>query len=251
MVGVLLKACLNGDRRSDDHPAVPQTPAALATDARCAVAAGADAIHLHVYGTNGIQSLDPDDCAAAIGAVRVACPGVPVGLSTVAIAEPDPARRHALVAAWTVMPDFVSVNLGEAGSGELCAMLFTRGIGVEAGLATIAEADDVVRLAFADRCLRLLLEPAEQDAEAALDTVAGIEAVLDAAGIRIPRLLHGFDATAWPVLDAAVARGLDTRIGLEDTILRPDGQPARDNAELVVIARAWIAARSASPDPPG
>jgi uncharacterized protein (DUF849 family) len=38
------------------------------------------------------------------------------------------------------------------------------------------------------------------------------------------------------VLDAALARGRDVRIGLEDTTLMPDGSVARDNAELVVEA---------------
>jgi uncharacterized protein (DUF849 family) len=38
------------------------------------------------------------------------------------------------------------------------------------------------------------------------------------------------------VLDAAVARGRDVRIGLEDTTAMPDGSTARDNAELVAEA---------------
>ncbi|MGN6634958.1 MAG: 3-keto-5-aminohexanoate cleavage protein [Oryzihumus sp.] len=33
-------------------------------------------------------------------------------------------------------------------------------------------------------------------------------------------------------------RGLDTRVGLEDTLRLPDGTPAPDNAALVAAARA-------------
>ncbi|WP_346540125.1 3-keto-5-aminohexanoate cleavage protein [Micromonospora sp. DPT] len=53
-----------------------------------------------------------------------------------------------------------------------------------------------------------------------------------------PVLLHGEGAAAWPVLAEAVRRGLDTRIGLEDTLGLPDGAPASDNAALVAAARA-------------
>jgi len=90
---------------------------------------------------------------------------------------------------------------------------------------------------------QLLLEPKEGDVAAALQTVAAIEAVLDEAQAKAPRLLHGFDITAWPLLDAALARGYDTRIGLEDVLLLPDGAPARGNAHLVAVA--WEQARRA------
>lgn len=93
---------------------------------------------------------------------------------------------------------------------------------------------------------QLLLEPEENDLAAALQTVAAIEAVLNEAQVKAPRLLHGFDATAWSLLDAALARGYDTRIGLEDVLLLPDGDLARDNAHLVAVAleRARRAGRS-------
>lgn len=53
-----------------------------------------------------------------------------------------------------------------------------------------------------------------------------------------PVLLHGQDGGAWPVLRLAGTLGLDTRIGLEDTLLLPDGGPARDNAQLIRAAAA-------------
>jgi uncharacterized protein (DUF849 family) len=52
----------------------------------------------------------------------------------------------------------------------------------------------------------------------------------------VPRLLHGVDATAWALLDDAAGKGLDTRIGLEDALLRPDGRPATGNADPVLEA---------------
>ncbi|HEX2508541.1 MAG TPA: 3-keto-5-aminohexanoate cleavage protein [Miltoncostaeaceae bacterium] len=98
----LLQAALNGDR---GHPATPRTPGELAAEARAAVAAGARSLHLHPYDDAGRQTLAAAPCAAALRAVRDACPGVEISLSTSAAIEPDPARRDALVAAWTELPD--------------------------------------------------------------------------------------------------------------------------------------------------
>jgi len=77
----------------------------------------------------------------------------------------------------------------------------------------------------------------ERDVSAALTAADAIDERLSAGGASAPRLLHGYGATAWPVLDAAIRRGHGIRIGLEDTLHLPDGSLARDNAELVTTAR--------------
>ena len=65
-----------------------------------------------------------------------------------------------------------------------------------------------------------------------------IEAALDEAGIAAPRLHHGEDLATWAVIDAALERGRDVRIGLEDTLVMADGSPAPSNAALVAeVAR--------------
>ncbi|CAM5583039.1 3-keto-5-aminohexanoate cleavage protein [Streptomyces tanashiensis] len=55
----------------------------------------------------------------------------------------------------------------------------------------------------------------------------------------LPVLLHGEEDGAWPVLRLARRLGAGARIGLEDTLLLPDGTPARSNAELVTAALAY------------
>jgi uncharacterized protein (DUF849 family) len=60
--------------------------------------------------------------------------------------------------------------------------------------------------------------------------------VLDDGGSTVPRLHHGVGPATWAVLDAAVPRGHDIRIGLEDVTTLPDGRRAVDNAALVVEA---------------
>src|ERR1035441_5440905 len=77
-----IKACLNGSRGPGDHPAVPVSPAELAVSAAAAVAAGAEAVHLHARGSDGAESVGAADVGAAVAAVRRACPGTPVGVST-------------------------------------------------------------------------------------------------------------------------------------------------------------------------
>jgi uncharacterized protein (DUF849 family) len=64
-------------------------------------------------------------------------------------------------------------------------------------------------------------------------TIGAIERSLGTRAADVPRLLHGQDKTAWPILDLALRRGYDTRIGFEDTLRLRDGSVAEDNAVLV------------------
>jgi uncharacterized protein (DUF849 family) len=231
----LLKAAINGARTRAEHPALPITPEEQALAAAGAVAAGAGAIHLHVRDADGHESLAATDVARVLAAVRAQTPGVPVGISTGAWIG-DSNARLGVVAGWTVLPDFAAVNFDEAGAAVLAELLRSRGVGVEAGLPHADAAAQLVESGLAVRCLRVMPEPPEQDAAAALRSVAQVEARLDRAGVKLPRLLHGTGETVWRLIDEAAARGYDVRVGLEDTLTLPDGAPARDNAELVRAA---------------
>jgi len=233
---LLIKASLNGSREPGEHPTLPITAEELARDAALVVAAGAGALHIHPRAADGKQSLAARDQAAAVAAIRGHCPGIPVGVSTGIWIEPDVALRLRHVQEWTILPDFASVNFDEPGVVELCNALLERGIGVEAGISSVAEVELLHKSGLAGRCLRVLIEPGEEDAAGALANTAAIIHALDEASIRLPRLLHGFNAAAWPVLEAAVRYGYDTRIGLEDTLTLPDGSQAAGNAELIALA---------------
>ncbi|MEU8660418.1 3-keto-5-aminohexanoate cleavage protein [Actinoplanes philippinensis] len=233
-----LKACLNGGRRRDEHPAVPITAGELAAEAVAAVAAGAEAAHVHPRDRAGAESLAAEDVAAAVVAVRRGCPGVPVGVTTgLWIADGDPGRRLAAVAAWAGLPtaarpDFASVNVGEPGFAALVEVLQRAGVEVEAGVWSVADAR---ALAAADgpAWARVLVEVIGVAAGAAVDMADAILAELDALGVAGPRLLHGEDAGCWPLVAHAARRGLPTRIGLEDTLTGPGGEPVTGNADLV------------------
>lgn len=234
-----LQACLNGARHPADHPRLPVTPAALAEAAVAAVAAGADALHVHVRGDDGAESYAPASVAATLTALRAAV-DVPVGVSTGAWVVADPVVRADLISRWDVRPDFASVNFNEPGAAEVAAVLLARGVGVEAGLWNSDAARALVASGLVDECARLLLEPIDADLAAAEATLADLLDAVAGVAPGVPRLLHGFGATTWPMLRRAGALGLASRIGLEDTLTLPDGRPASDNAALVAAGRVLL-----------
>lgn len=235
--GTLLQAALNGSR---EHPAVPHTPEELAVEARAAVTAGAESLHLHPYDENGRQTLAAEPCAEALRAIRDACPEVPISLSTSAGIEPDPERRYELIAAWTELPDLVTANQGEKGIHGLCELLVERGIGIEAGLLSLDDAHAFVKSGVAPRCERVMVEPLDPDPDDAVAHAESIEQTIDDGGIQLEQVHHGDGIASWAVNRRAVARGHGIRTGLEDTTVLPDGRPAANNGELVAAAASLL-----------
>jgi uncharacterized protein (DUF849 family) len=230
-----VKACLNGGRTGAEHPAVPLTPAELAADAIAVRRAGAFAVHVHPRDGGGTETLDARACDSAVAAIRAAVPGMPVGLSSSEQIDPDPFARAAAIRAWRRPPDFVSVNVSELGWAGIFRAAMHAGIGVEAGLATPADAEEFARSPFVHRALRALVE-VDGGAEEARATAQLIPDDL-------PQLWHGYDGRTWEVVSAAAAEGIEVRIGLEDTLVLPDGPVAADNAQLVAAAVALVGRR--------
>jgi uncharacterized protein (DUF849 family) len=230
----MLKACLNGGLRREEHVAVPITAAELAVDAARCVAAGAAAVHVHPRDGAGRETLAPAAVAAALAALRQANPGLPVGVGTGAWIEPDPAVRVAAVRVWRVLPDFASVNAHEEGAELVAAALRERGVGVEAGLWTLEAVEAYLRWRVPVE--RVLLECMCPDPAGALAEAERMLGGLPAGGP--PVLLHAEGPAVWTVLRDSVRRGLHTRVGLEDTRNLPDGSVAGGNAELVAAAVA-------------
>lgn len=238
---MLLKGCLNGARRPAEHPALPVTPAALAADVARVVAAGVGAVHLHPKDSVGADTLAREEVAAALTAVRAATPAVAVGITTGAWTVADPAERVTAIRAWTVLPDFASVNWHEPGAQDVAAALLARGVGVEAGLWHAQAVQEWAASPYRARCCRVLIELS--DGLNAVDTEREADRLLDlvrSVGSEAPVLLHGEGTSCWPALRHAGRHRLQTRIGLEDVLDLPDGSPAPDNAALVVAARALL-----------
>lgn len=232
----MIKAAINGVRPHTYHPRLPfDADTAAKESARC-VAAGAGAIHVHVWNAQNQESLAADDVANFLNAIRAACPGIPVGISSGEWIVPDLAERLKHIQAWDVVPDFVSLNTDEADFEKVAGVLLSKNIGIEAGIFNKTAVQAFAAWEKRDRCLRILIEPNETTVKAAINNVIQIETILKDTAPQLPRLLHGLDETTWPMVKLAAERGYDTRIGFEDSAYLPDGQMAEFNDELVRAA---------------
>lgn len=234
---MLIKAAINGMRTREEHSGIPISPKQLAMEAKAAVEAGAGAIHVHVFDTDGRESLRAKDVAKTIDAIRSSCPNVPIGISTGAWIAPDLKKRISLIKSWEKLPDFASVNMHEDGAEQVAKLLIARSIGVEAGIWNKQAAETFVRSDMASKCLRVLIESIEDSLPSALANIKEIEAVLNHANVKLPRLLHGENVIAWELVKVAVSKGYDTRIGFEDVLTLPDGTYAEGNASLIAAVR--------------
>jgi uncharacterized protein (DUF849 family) len=142
-----------------------------------------------------------------------------------------------VIRSWSTLPDFASVNLHEAGAADVIELLLAKGVEVEAGIWNAPAAVSLVKSGLAERCLRILLEPAEASCSARVN-LTQMEDVL--IGVARPKLLHGLGHCAWHLVELAARRRYDTRTGFEDTLKLPDGSLAGSNAELVGAARRLV-----------
>jgi uncharacterized protein (DUF849 family) len=228
-----VKACINGARTPEAHPNLPVSPAQLAAEALAAHQAGAKAVHMHPKTADGVDSLLPQHVDAAVAAVRHTAPGLPLGVTTGYWALPDADARLRAVDGWAALPDFASVNWHEPGAEDLARLLLSKGLGVEAGIFHTEAAESWAASEIAEHCMRVMIElPPEADVATADDLFSQVMAADSAA----PVLLHGLDESCWPLLEHAGVRGVQARIGLEDTLRLPDGSIATDNAALVSAA---------------
>lgn len=242
MGGVMLQACLNGARNVSLHQRLAADPAMIAQEAAAAVAAGAHSLHVHPKNPQGADTMEPHYVTQWLRAVRHACPDVPVGVTTGAWTSPDASSRVKMVESWRDAPDFASVNWHEDGAEDVAGALHARGIGIEAG---IWQADAARRWACSPlraECLRVLIELQDIPAEAVEGEAKWLLELVREPAVQVPILLHGEERSTWVALKLAAQWGLDTRIGLEDTLLLPHGGRAEGNAELVAAAKNLLAA---------
>ena len=233
---MIVQACINGARPEGYHPALPLTTDTMIADAMECISSGAGELHIHPRDPERNESLAHVD--ELVRGIRSACPGTLVGVSTGAWIENDIALTRQRIQEWSSLPDYASVNLSESDAPEVFAILETKGVGIEAGIATVEDAKRFVSLPQRDRVFRVLFEIEEQDFEKSEATLQGIETVLSEAKIQRPVLLHGFGSTVWHFVREARIRRWSTRVGLEDGNRLKDQSMATSNAELVAEAVA-------------
>jgi len=113
--------------------------------------------------------------------------------------------------------------------------LVEAGVGIEAGVWSVEDAEKLS--ASGVEPMRVLIEPVELHASGAVAFVQRVHDALDRLGVSAPRLQHGDGQATWILLADALWRGIDTRIGLEDTLYEPNGERTTGNEALVRAAR--------------
>lgn len=235
----------NGARRTRaDHPALPMTIPETVEAARAGFAAGAGALHAHVRDETGAHVLDAGLYRELIAEMARAVPDMPVQITTEAVGRFSPADQRAVVRA--VMPVAVSVCLAEMwpGSGtDPEARLFYQwaageGIAVQHICFT---PDEVLRLAHLTRQgdipapvqLLCVLGRYQPPAPARPDMLTPFVGAMTEFRLRPDWAVCAFGASETDCLLAGFAAGGKARIGFENNLTGPDGQPAPDNAARV------------------
>ena len=113
MEKAILTCALTGVLTNPKQHPVPVTPAQMAAEARDAFNAGASVMHVHLRmqdeGLGHLPSWDPDVAASIIGAIREACPGVIINLTTGVIGQ-DISGPEACIR--RVRPEIAACNAG-------------------------------------------------------------------------------------------------------------------------------------------
>ena len=232
---MLLKAAINGGRTTEEFPGVPLTATEIAQAAVAALAEGATVVHAHARTADGGQTIEPAHVGEMVRAFRAAAPGREIGTTTGLWTCSGHAERMRLVAEWPAdaLPDFASVAFSEEGAAEAAELVLARGMVLESAVWSMADVPALLASSTLHRNVRILIEPELESPAEAVAACREIAAALRAAGVTAPLLYHGYDATVWPVVRAAVEDGCEMRIGLEDGLTREDGSLAAGNEELV------------------
>lgn len=230
-----IQVALNGARAPSAAPELPLLPPRLVKDMRDCAALGATSFHVHPRDEQGSESLEPAVVARWVRMLRQAAPGATISVSTGEWIAPLDARLRA-IGAWRTRPDLASVNFHEAGAEAVADALLACGIGVEAGIWHAEAARRFLRYPRQAKCRRLMLELPDTPAPRALGVMADIMEVLGEDGRNRALVLHGEGRSAWAMVGVAIARRIETRIGLEDTLVLPDGTRACSNAVLFSAA---------------
>ncbi|WP_353475301.1 3-keto-5-aminohexanoate cleavage protein [Salipiger sp. H15] len=235
----------NGARRTRaDHPALPETIPQIVAASREAFEAGAGALHAHVRDAEARHVLDAGLYRELLAEMARAVPDMPVQITTEAVGIYSPDAQRALVR--ELQPEGVSVALREMwpehGPDPEAQRFYAETD--EAGIALqhiLYAPDQVTRLAtlWSEGLIpapRQVLFVLGRYAPPTLSRPEDLGGFLEAA-----RALPGdvqwaacaFGRTEQACLLRAAELGGAMRIGFENSIERPDGTPAMDNAAQV------------------
>lgn len=232
---MFLKAAINGGRTQQENPGVPVSLEEIAQESSQAFISGADVVHVHARTADGEETIHPNEIEKMVRAIRRVNPEVIIGTTTGLWTCSGHEERMQLVGAWLedAQPDFASVAYSEEGAAETAELILKKGMVLESAVWSMDDVPALLASSTLHQNVRILIEPEDEDPEVAVATCRTIAAHLREQGVEVPLLYHGYDETTWPIIVAAAEDGVETRIGYEDVLVMPNGEPAKNNTEMI------------------
>lgn len=258
----ILTCALTGVLTNPQQHPVPVTPDQMAAEARDAFNAGASVMHVHLRrqepGQGFLPSWDPEVAQAVTDAIRAACPGVIINLTT-GVVGPDISGPVACIR--RVRPEIAACNAGslnylkikDNGQWAWPPMVFDNPVAKvqamldvmdECGTHPEFECFDVGIVRSVAMYLQAgMLKPGMGRAE--LNLVMGVASGMPCDADLLALLPRWIPADAvwqatligraeiWPVHQKAAELGGMLRSGLEDTFYLPGGERAAGNGQLI------------------
>lgn len=280
MEKAILTCALTGVLTNPKQHPVPVTPAQMAAEARDAFNAGASIMHIHMRnqedGFGHMPSWDPDVAESIVNAIREACPGVIINLTTGVVGK-DISGPLACIR--RVKPEIAACNAGslnylklkEDGSWAWPPMVFDNPVAKvqqfldvmeEAGTHPEFECFDVGIIRSVTMYLKNgMLKPTMGRAEynLVMGVASGMPCDADLLAL-LPKYMAKDSvwqstligrSEIWPVHQKTADLGGMLRTGLEDTFYLPNGERASGNGALIteLAACAQRAGRSIASAP--
>lgn len=233
----MIKIAMNGGRSKAENPSVPVTVEEYAREIAWFMEQGVSAFHIHFRDEEGRESLAQQVVEPQFRQLKERFPACLIGIGSPLQGGITSAIRHTLVLQWTWQPDFISLNLSEEGSLELIPVLREKQVPIEYGIFSMQDARIFMDNRLETSAYRVLIEMVFASSPAqALADAQEIEDFLHGAHPGLELLFHAENLPTWAVIARARDQGKNWRIGLEDTLLLPDGRQAADNKSLYLAA---------------
>ena len=262
MEKAILTCALTGVLTNPKQHPVPVTPAQMAAEARDAFNAGASIMHVHIRnqdeGMGQMPSWDPDVAEQVVDAIRDACPGVIINLTTGVVGK-DISGPLACIR--RVKPEIAACNAGslnylkikEDGQWAWPPMVFDNPVSKvqqfldvmqECGTHPEFECFDVGIVRSVDMYIKAgLLKPEMGRAEynLVMGVASGMPCDADLLAL-LPKYMAPNSvwqttligrSEIWPVHQKTADLGGMLRTGLEDTFYLPNGERASGNGALI------------------
>ena len=262
MEKAILTCALTGVLTNPKQHPVPVTPAQMAAEARDAFNAGAAVMHVHLRmqdeGFGHMPSWDPDVAESIVNAIRDACPGVIINLTTGVVGK-DISGPVACIR--RVRPEIAACNAGslnylkikEDGQWAWPPMVFDNPVSKvqqfldvmgECGTHPEFECFDVGIVRSVGMYIKAgLLKPemGRPEYNFVMGVASGMPCDADLLALLPRWLVPGavWQSTPigrqeiWPVHQKTAELGGMLRTGLEDTFYLPDGSRASGNGVLI------------------